>query len=198
MRNSRCSRRWSENTEPSVLMCRAAPSRLTSQLPSGRPLREFSNATVRYAGVAPAILWFAVHALSRIRTAGKVIRYFVLAASVLADGRQERIAIRLELARADPRDLAQLAQRHGPGCSHLAQRRVVEDHVGRHLRLGREFAPQRTQRFEQRIADRVGRAVAPPAFLARRRRPDDLDRLLALEDRARIAAELEPAVLGRQ
>src|SRR5688500_2671194 len=75
--------------------------------------------------------------------------------SVAADHREEGVAESLELARADPADLRELGAGRRAARGHLAQHRVVEDHVRRDLPLGGELAAQRAERLEQRIADGV-------------------------------------------
>ena len=85
---------------------------------------------------------------------------------MVVDRAQEALAIGFEFLRPDAGELAQRGECGGPRTGHLAQRRIVEDDIGRHLRLFGELLAQRAQRLEQWIADRIGSRIAAAAPLA--------------------------------
>ena len=79
--------------------------------------------------------------------------------------REHRLAIAVELGRADALHFGQLVEIARFRRGDLAQRRIVEDHIRRHARFGGELAAGLAQGFEQRIG---GAFVAlAPAALAR-------------------------------
>ena len=84
---------------------------------------------------------------------------------MVSDHAQEALAIGFELFRSDTGEPAQFAERAGARAGHLAQRRIVEDDIGRHLRFLGQFLAQRAQRLEQGIAHRVGGRIAAAAPL---------------------------------
>ena len=86
-----------------------------------------------------------------------------------------------------------------PLLGHLAQRRIMEDDIGRYPGILRQFAATGAQRIEQRIADRIGiAAIAGIALLPLApRRHQDAHFLLPAQDRPGIGAEHQPAMLGR-
>ena len=59
---------------------------------------------------------------------------------MLADDRQEGLAIGFQLARSDPDQLAQFGQVPGPQRGHVAQGAVVENDVRRNARFGSKIA----------------------------------------------------------
>ena len=86
------------------------------------------------------------------------------------DHRDERFAEILGLAGAHAADAEQRRDRRRLDPRHLAQRRVVEDHVGRHAARPRDVQPQRAQPLEQIAVDvlpRLGFDLrAPRGFAA--------------------------------
>ncbi len=68
---------------------------------------------------------------------------------MVVDRAQEALAIGFEFLRPDAGELAQRGECGGPRTGHLAQRRIVEDDIGRHLRFFGEFLAQRAKRLEQ-------------------------------------------------
>ena len=58
---------------------------------------------------------------------------------MVVDRAKEALAIGLEFLRPDAGELAQRGECGGPRTGHLAQRRIVENDIGRHLRFFGEF-----------------------------------------------------------
>ena len=58
---------------------------------------------------------------------------------MVSDHTEEALAIGFELFRSDTGEPAQFAERAGARAGHLAQRRIVEDDIGRHLRFLGQF-----------------------------------------------------------
>ncbi|KIU01535.1 hypothetical protein QU38_01125, partial [Staphylococcus aureus] len=88
----------------------------------------------------------------------------------------------------------------GPEQGHVAQHRIVEDHIGRQAGLLGDLAALGAQRLEQRIADGIGGArlaAAPPTLALGREH--QRHRGAALQDRARLGPESQPAmIIGTQ
>ena len=84
-----------------------------------------------------------------------------------ADGLEEDAAEVFRLARAHAFHREQRRHRRGPQPRHLAQRRVVEDHVRRHAARARDVETQTAQPLEQRAIDALPRLRLGTRPLAR-------------------------------